>query len=132
MQEVWANIIGWEGHYQVSNFGRVKSLERKVVRVLPYPSILKLPETIKSLTNNGNGYKFVFLKRGGERTKFFVHRLVAQAFIPNAEDKPIVNHKDLNRSNNHITNLEWVTDSENVKHRYRMRAVIEVKEEMAF
>lgn len=117
-EEMWVDIAGWEGIYQVSDLGRVKALARAVVRTKPYPSVLRLEESIKSLARNGNGYLFVFLKRDGTRQKMFIHRLVAQAFLENPHNKPIVNHKDSDRGNNLLSNLEWVTDSENTKHAY--------------
>lgn len=136
MDEVWQDIVGWEGIYQVSNHGRIKCLAREIVRERPYRSVLRVPERIKELADNGNGYRFVHLKRDGIRVKVFVHRLVAKHFIPNSEGKPIVDHKDTNRSNNHVTNLMWVTDSENLKLAYsrgnRQVSAPSTEPEMAF
>lgn len=110
-QEIWKQIKGFEGHYDVSNFGQVKSLERtkqngnRVVRV---PSrILKQAQT---------NYPSVSLWIDGKLKVTKVHRLVACAFIDNPENKPEVNHKDANRQNNCVDNLEWVTRKENCHH----------------
>jgi|SRR5690606_2947987 len=95
--EIWKDIPGYE-KYQVSNLGRIKSFN-KGIRILKYQ--------IK------NGYCTTF-------KDLYIHRLVALAFIPNPENKPIVNHKDGNKKNNHIDNLEWVNNSENVQHAWEI------------
>ena len=106
----WKMIEGYETLYEVSDEGQIKSLKwnRQTKKSLR-PKILK--------TNDIDGYKQVSLVAGdGRITKHFVHRLVAQAFIPNPEAKPEVNHIDGNPSNNKLDNLEWVTHSENRQH----------------
>lgn len=102
--EIWKDIIE-TSNYAVSNLGRVKNT--KTNRLLN-PSEL------------GNGYKQVSLKMNdtGKFKKEYIHRLVAKYFIENPENKKEVNHKDGNRSNNNMNNLEWVTPSENQKHKY--------------
>lgn len=105
MKEIWKDIPGYEGLYQVSNMGRVKSLNFNRSGL---PRILK--------TKNRQGYPRVILWKSGKRHEVCVHRLVAQAFIPNPENKPFVNHKDGNRRNNHVDNLEWCTAQENAIH----------------
>ncbi len=113
-EEVWKDIIGYEGVYQVSNLGNVKTLGQQVVysdgRVYNYPEkILKL--------SNSRGYSSVHLYQNGVRSHGQpVHRLVATAFIPNPENKITVNHKDGNKKNNHIDNLEWASYKENNNH----------------
>ena len=93
--EVWKDIEGYDGAYQVSDLGRVRSLKYGKVRVL-------------RPVNNGKGYLVVHLKRDGSQKNFLVHRIVAQAFIPNNdESKNQVNHKDENKENNRVDNLEW-------------------------
>lgn len=93
--EQWRDIAGYEGMYQVSDLGRVRSLKYGKVRVLR-PG------------KNNNGYLRVNLKIDGSRKNFSIHRLVAQAFIPNYdESKNQVNHKDENKENNRVNNLEW-------------------------
>jgi hypothetical protein len=96
--EIWKEIEGYEGLYQVSNEGRIRSKRRIKIQ------------------GDYNGYKKVRLSKKSRQLTKQVHRLVAKAFIPNPENKPFVNHKDLNRSNNNVNNLEWVTHQENVNH----------------
>ena len=100
MDEIWRDIEGYEGLYQISNKGRVKSLHKGSERILR-PVIDRY------------GYMFVFLYNDNARKYFKIHRLVAQAFISNPENKPQVNHKDENKKNNCIENLEWATAKEN-------------------
>ena len=107
MQEVWKDIKGFEGKYQISNLGRVKSLQRN-----------GRPERILRL-NLIKGYAYTTLSNGSRgKKKLKVHRLVAEAFIPNPHNKPEVNHIDGNKRNCKVENLEWVTHQENCKHAY--------------
>lgn len=108
MQEVWKDIKGYEGLYQVSNFGRIKSLERKRIDRNQI-----LPEKILSIRKKENGYLTVSLNKNTKDKKHLVHRLVAQAFIPNIDNKPCINHKDENKTNNNVDNLEWCTHKYN-------------------
>ena len=100
MDEIWRDIEGYEGLYQISNKGRVKSLYNGSERILR-PGI------------DGYGYMFVGLYHDNIRNFFKLHRLVAQAFIPNLYNKPQVNHLDENKKNNCVDNLEWATAKEN-------------------
>lgn len=111
MQEVWKNIKGYEGLYQISNLGRIKSLPRNGTKPI---------ETIKKTTVDKYGYLRVSLSNKNKRKKVLVHRLVAQAFISNPQNKPQVNHIDGNKKNNVLENLEWCTNSENMKHAYKI------------
>lgn len=110
--EVWRDVIGYEGHYQVSSHGRIKSLARYMRPARP----VWIQERIVSIHEFGRGYMYVVLCKNNKKTNFCVHRLVAMAFIPNPEGKREVNHKDMNKKNNRVDNLEWVTSAENKKH----------------
>ena len=113
--EIWKDTKGYEGLYQVSNMGRVKSLERTVTRKNGRKQIIR--ERILKPTTATNGYLRVKLCNGSGKGKgFFVHRLVCEAFHENPKNKPCVNHIDENKVNNTASNLEWCTYSENNKH----------------
>ena len=112
--EIWKDICGYEGLYQVSNLGRVKSLERQV-RNHRSGSTRLIKEHFISPTDNGNGYKIVGLHKG-RRNQKYVHRLVAEHFLSNPKEKKYVNHLDYDTSNNAVSNLEWCTQLENVKY----------------
>lgn len=97
--EQWLSIEGYEDLYQVSNFGRVKSLGNNKMR----------KEKILKQATNKYGYQVVQLCKDGKPKMFRVNRLVASAFIPNPNNYPVVNHKDEVKTNNHVSNLEWCT-----------------------
>lgn len=99
--EEWLPIPGYD-KYEVSSFGRVKSVSRGKPKILT--------------PHSNRGYLQVFLCKDGAQKSFRIHRLVAQAFIPNLEKKPQINHKDGHPLNNHVSNLEWVTARENTQH----------------
>jgi len=117
MEETWKDIIGYEGWYQVSKSGNVKSLERIVVD-RKSRRIFKSKQLTQ--TKNTHGYLQVFLSKNGKIKTCRVHQLVAIAFIPNPDNLPEVNHKDGIKTNNDVSNLEWSTSSENTKHAIRM------------
>lgn len=104
--EIWKDIPNYEGIYQISNKGRIKSLARIV-------GTCKRKEKLVIPFDNGRGYLTVALHKDNKGIKHYVHRLVAQAFIKNIDNKNCVNHKDHNRKNNDVDNLEWVTYKEN-------------------
>ena len=113
--EIWKAIKDYEGLYVVSDIGKVKGLHRSVVHM---GRKITIKEKILHNRVNNFGYKEVRLSKDGKTTTKFIHILKAQAFIPNPEGKKEVNHKDGNKVNNHISNLEWVTHAENIKHAY--------------
>jgi hypothetical protein len=115
--EAWKTILGHNG-YEISDCGNVRAKERQVVykdgRIGNFPERLMKPMLTKK------GYYKVHLSSNvtkGYRTSKLIHRLVAEMFIPNPLNKPQVNHKDGNKLNNHVTNLEWVTNDENHNHK---------------
>lgn len=118
-QEEWKDIKGFEGQYKISNMGRVWSVSR-TVRIGGKTGTCQTKDLIMKQITDAKGYKRVCLNENG-KTKFKpIHRLVAEAFIPNKEGKPQVNHKDGDKTNNNVNNLEWCTNSENQKHAYRL------------
>jgi hypothetical protein len=113
MMEIWKDIKGYEGSYQISNLGRVKRLQG-TVRNNIYGGMRIVTEKILSPTDNGHGYKLVGLRKDGRRKNHYVHRLVATAFIDNPHSFQYVNHLDRDRANNIAGNLEWCTQLDNV------------------
>lgn len=130
MEEIWKDVVGYEGLYEVSNFGRIKGLAKISNSGNQYgsKSFRPIRERIMKewLLKRGTGYKAVTLKNKGVRKNFLVHRLVAIMFIPNQESKPYINHKDGNSKNNHIDNLEWCTQKENMHHAAHILKTIKV------
>lgn len=107
MDEIWKPIKGFEYKYEVSNFGRVKTISHTVNFKDGRSYHVKNKMLNPIMTNRG--YKVVAFSDGKKKRQYFVHRLVAEAFIPNPNNYPIINHKDENRSNNIVSNLEWCT-----------------------
>lgn len=112
MTEEWKDIDGYEGRYQASTIGRIKSLERKV---MANRSIRPVEEIILTAFICRNRYMAVNFVYGG-RKQFLVHRLIAITFLTPIDGKNYVNHKDFNRENNAVSNLEWCTVKENIEH----------------
>ncbi|APD18057.1 HNH endonuclease [Vibrio phage JSF3] len=115
--EIWKDIEGYEGLYQVSSLGNIKSLERSILNKNGKPQ--RYPEKLLKfdLTKMENTtYYRVTLSKNHVTTRYLVHRLVASAFINNPSHKPFINHIDNDGTNNSINNLEWCTHSENMKH----------------
>jgi len=106
MSEIlWKDVEGYEGYYRISNDGRLFSI--------------RADRELKGDTDE-EGYRLVTLSLNGSIKKFRMHRLVASAFLSNSENLPIVNHKDGVKGNNHVDNLEWCTNSENMIHAYEL------------
>jgi len=115
--EIWLDVIGYEGYYQVSNIGRVKSLERKVV----CNSSFRIAKGyMLNAGSDKDGYLKVVLSKDRLRKTVSIHRIQAIAFIPNPLKKPCVNHKNGIKYDNNLSNIEWVTVSENAKHAHKM------------
>jgi hypothetical protein len=113
-EEIWKDIKGYEGLYQVSNIGRVKSLTHVTIR--KNGSNLPIRERILKPSTDKDGYLQVVLYNSGKRKTIKVHRLVCEAFHENPENKSCVNHIDENKTNNEASNLEWSTVKENCNH----------------
>jgi hypothetical protein len=99
MTEIWKNIEGYN-NYEVSNTGKIRNI--------------KLNKELKLSSNTG--YFYIFLSENNKRKKGYIHRLVANSFLEKTDDKLVVNHKDGNKQNNSVENLEWITQGENIKH----------------
>lgn len=118
---IWADIPGYEGIYQVSTSGSVRSLPRIVKQRNMYKQIEKqCPMRVLHASTDVYGYKIVSLCNGGKRKTAKVHRLVADAFLEKIDGKTQVNHKDGNKGNNAVSNLEWCNGSENKLHAFKI------------
>jgi len=115
--EIWKDVVGYEGIYKISNLCRIKSLSR--VWKPSSKGGCKMPEKILKWMYNVHGYLVVELRNNGDRKGGFSHRLIAQAFIPNPENKPEINHINGIKDDNRIENLEWCTKLENIQHSCR-------------
>lgn len=111
MKEIWKDIKDYEGLYQVSNLGRIKSIKNNNIKYGHYKDFI-----LSQTDNNSFHYMRCGLCKNGKLKYYAVHRLVAQAFIPNTNNYLEVNHKDGDKSNNCVDNLEWCTRSQNMKH----------------
>lgn len=123
LTEKWKPIKNYEGLYEVSNTGKVRSVTREVKttngRTVKTQGKELKPISSKLTARHPNPMFHVELWKNNQRKVFMIHRLVAETFIPNPEGKPQVNHKDGNRYNNGVSNLEWCTCSENSLHAYK-------------
>ena len=113
--EIYKDIEGYENLYQISNLGNVKSLGNDKKR----------KEKVLKPFNTTKGYLQVELFKNGNGKKYFIHRLVAEAFIPNPNNYPIINHKDENPLNNNISNLEWCTSEYNNNYGTHNKKIVE-------
>lgn len=114
MEEIWKDVIGYEDYYQVSNLGNVKR-KSKDKKIKPYKG------------GKNGAYNHVCICENGNQKSVLLHRIVATAFIPNVENKPQVNHKDGNKKNNAVENLEWVTNKENTIHAFSIGLIKRIK-----
>lgn len=115
-EEQWKNIKDFEGYYKISNFGIIKRIERIQVRKNGWTNTLSEQVVTPNLTPKG--YLRIQLTKDGIKKNIFIHRLVAEAFVPNPENKEYVNHINGDKQDNYYKNLEWVTSSENLQHSY--------------
>lgn len=115
VKEIWKDISYAES-YQVSNFGNVRTVGRKINSSVQKCGYRLSKPRVLSINDQGNGYKILCTQIHGKKKNYYIHRLVAEFFVPNHDNLPEVNHFDSDRSNNHYTNLEWVTRSENMMH----------------
>jgi hypothetical protein len=119
-KETWKKVDGYE-NYEISNYGNLRSLDNVVhfIRIGKPHTVFK-----KGMLRNKemckNGYVRYSLCVGNKKVQFSAHRLVAKAFIPNPKNKPDINHKDSNRGNNFVGNLEWATEKENIQHALKL------------
>ena len=127
MQEVWKSVVGYEGLYQVSNLGNVKSLER-IIKYKENHSGLRKERILKTnITKGGYVHATICINKMNKTVK--VHRLVAIAFIHNPENKPFVNHINGIKNDNRVENLEWCTAKENTIHAFKTKLSSGVKGE---
>ncbi len=124
IKEIWKDIAGYEGYYQASNLGHIRSLSRSfnynrtTCGTTPQTIFNNRRGAIIKQSYNHKGYLGFDLNKGGNRWHVISHRIIARTFIPNPENKPEVNHKNGIKDDNRVINLEWVTTSENARHSF--------------
>lgn len=132
MQEIWKPIKDFEELYYISNLGNIKSIGRYKYNFITKQKVYEKKCTYLK-ANNDRGYKKIVLSKNGKRTLKYIHRLVAEAFIPNLHNYKEINHKDSDPSNNRVDNLEWCDRKYNLKymieHQERIRNLNEMRHE---
>ena len=119
MEEIWKDIEGYEGLYQVSNLGRIKSLQRTITD--KNGKVKTIKETLMKHNTDDKGYKYVFLSKNNTKKFSRVHKLIAQAFIPNPLNLPEIDHINTIQDDNRIENLRWCTHKENMNNNETLR-----------
>ena len=121
MKEIWKDIPQYEGLYQASSIGRIRSIDRKITQTANGGNVkfsyMKKGRVLKQTVQNGN-YQMVSISINGKHRECTVHRLVASAFIDNPLNYRDVNHKNGNKTDNRVENLEWVSHGDNIRHSY--------------
>lgn len=117
MSEIWKDVVGYEGLYMVSSLGRIKSIGRTVMRKDGREQYVK-ERIIKPYCNKANGYCICSLSKNGKSIRPYIHIIVAKTFLDNPEQKEQVNHINGIKTDNRVENLEWVTQSENMRHAF--------------
>ena len=126
MEEIWKPVVGYEGFYEVSNLGRVRSLDRVTMKPHPRNGVMTRyikPGRIMKPASHPNGYLTICLKVNGSKENCLVHRLVGKAFVPGFFEGADINHKNEMRTDNSAENLEWCTRSYNLKYNERAKHV---------
>ena len=118
--EIWKDVKNYEGYYQVSNYGRVRSIDR-IEKQKHYSGVMSTyihKGKLLKLRKYKNNYMYAYLNKNGSQKKYLVHRLVATAFLENENNYKYINHKDNNPNNNNVDNLEWCTQKYNIQYAY--------------
>lgn len=117
MKELWLPVVGYEGLYEVSNQGNIRSVARRIPHSKKGYTRVFYGSVLTPITNKSrNNYCYISLKKDGKKKNLLLHRLIAQAFIPNPENKNQINHKDYNPCNNAVNNLEWCDSKYNLNY----------------
>ena len=128
--EQWRDVIGFEDCYEVSNLGRVK--RKKGITIYKNGSVVRFKETVLKPCTFKKGYKMVYLSKNSKKKTKSLHRIVAEAWIENPFSKETVNHINCDKADNRVSNLEWMSNEENIKHaiengRYIYREELRIK-----